>query len=151
MQSQVIILCGFVFDIQQIICVCLFVCLICLWNSPVCFCHNAVQYKPHANPSSLCLSVQQLSSTLNLKCKNWILHFKQIMVFTWNQTQADTKQTVDPECVLMVQDACMSQKRSWFEYKHGLLLHITPIPLSLNQHLLIVNSLTSKGKKWKKV
>lgn len=101
MQSQVIILCGFVSTFLMNFCLCLFVCYM---SVPVCFCHNAVQYKPHANPSSL--SFQQLSSTLNLKCKDWFLHFKQIMVFTWNQTQADTKQTVDPECVLMVQDAC---------------------------------------------
>lgn len=45
-----------------------------------------VQSRPHANPAALCVSSQQLPPALNLKCEEWILHFKQISIFTWNQT-----------------------------------------------------------------
>lgn len=43
--------------------------------------HPVVQSRPHANPAALCVSAQQLPPALNLKCEEWILHFKQISVF----------------------------------------------------------------------
>lgn len=64
------------------------------WPQSVCFCYRTNYPAPCKSmlPFSLCFL--KLFSTLNLKYKDFILHFKQIMAFTWNHTHADTRQAV---------------------------------------------------------
>lgn len=44
---------------------------------------SPAEHKPHANPPSP--SFLPLRPTLNLKCKDCSLHFKQIVIFPWKQ------------------------------------------------------------------